>query len=224
MIQASLNFLPMSNDSTRRAEFAAYFEKRFGGDRQRFMQETGISKGRVSQYFDEEESFGELAAIRLAERLGVQPGEIFRSLSANKPPKSGKKPGVPVVGTAQLGDNGHFCELQYPVGHGDGQIRWASKDGSAYAVRCKGESMKPRIRNGEFVIVEPSHQFAPGDEVLVRSLDGRVMVKQLAYVRDGMVHLDSVNESHPRISIEETEIESIQYVAGIAKSALWDEE
>ncbi len=215
----------MSNDNTRRAEFVAYFQSKFGGDRKRFMDETGYSKGRVTQLLDTEHAFGELAAERLAKALGVEPGAIFKSMARDVAMKSTtKRLGVPVVGSAQLGDNGHFCELQYPVGHGDGIIRWASKDGAAYALRCKGESMSPRIRNGEFVIVEPSHPYAPGDEVLVRSLDGRVMVKQLAYIRDGMVHLDSVNESHPRISIEETEIESIQYVAGIAKSALWGDE
>lgn len=130
-------------------------------------------------------------------------------------------PGVPVVGTAQLGDEGHFVELQYPVGHGDGRIDWPTRDPNAYALRCKGDSMKPRIRHGEYVIVEPNHAVVPGDEVLVKAKDGRVMVKQLAYVRDGMVYLDSVNEQHPRISILQEDIEAFHFVAGIARSALW---
>lgn len=64
-----------------------------------------------------------------------------------------------MVGTAQLGDDGYFCELQYPVGHGDGRINWPTRDPNAYALRCKGESMKPRIRHGEFVVIEPNHGF-----------------------------------------------------------------
>lgn len=128
---------------------------------------------------------------------------------------------IPVVGRAQLGDDGYFCELDHPVGHGDGSIEWATRDENAYALRCQGESMKPRIRHGEYVIVEPNREVMPGDEVLVKSNDGRVMVKQLAFIRDGMVHLDSVNESHPRVSILQEEIAVMHYVAGIAKSALW---
>lgn len=128
---------------------------------------------------------------------------------------------LPVVGSAQLGDNGHFCDLEYPVGNGDGFISWPSRDENAYCLRCKGESMKPRIRHGEFVVVEPNHECIPGDEVLVVAKDGRVLVKQLAYIRDGMVHLDSVNESHPRISLLVEDVAKIQYVAGIAKAALW---
>lgn len=129
--------------------------------------------------------------------------------------------GVPVVGAAQLGDNGYFCELEYPVGHGDGRVDWPARGTSMYALRCQGESMKPRIRHGEFVVIDPAHAYVPGDEVLVKSTEGKVMIKQLAYIRDGMVHLDSINESHSRISIPQEQIEVIQYMAGIAKSALW---
>lgn len=130
-------------------------------------------------------------------------------------------PGIPVVGTAKLGDDGNYCELEYPVGHGDGRIDWPSRDPNAYAIRCKGDSMKPRIKHGEFVVVEPNHPVLPGDEVLVKAKDGRVMVKELAYIRDGMVYLSSVNESHPRISIAYDQLDALHYVAGIAKSAFW---
>lgn len=215
----------MNNDATRRQEFLAFFEKSYGGDRQKFAAATGVSKGRVTQYFDPDEPFGERAAVGLAKRLGVAPDSIFRSLAAAPvSARSGKFIGVPVVGTAQLGDNGHHCELEYPVGHGDGAVRWLTNDRNAYALRCKGESMKPRVRHGEFVVIEPAHACNSGDEVLVKLKDGRVMVKQLAYSRDGLVHFDSVNESFPRISVAEAEIDVIQYVAGIAKSGLWNEQ
>ncbi len=213
----------MSNDQQRRDEFVVYFKKRYGDDRQKFMEETGISKGRVTQYFDHGEPFGERAAAGLEKRLNLETGTIFPSLKASAPARRGAG-GVAVVGTAQLGDDGHFCELEYPVGHGDGHIDWRTKDANAYALRCKGESMKPRIRHGEFVVIEPNRPVTPGDEVLVRSEDGRVMVKQLAFIRDGMVHLDSVNEAHPRISIEESQVKALHYMAGIAKSALWSED
>ena len=220
-----LNVSSMSNDSQRRAEFVAYFEKEFGGDRQSFIAASGISKGRATQYFDESEPFGERAAMAIEKRLELEPGTIFKSLRITNGANGNKnnRLGIPVVGTAQLGDNGYFYDLSYPVGHGDGYLNWPSKDGNAYAVRCKGESMKPRIRHNEFAVIEPNHPYAPGDEVLVKDLEGRVMIKQLAFIRDGMVHLDSVNESYQRISIEQDAVLSIHYVAGIAKSALWRE-
>lgn len=128
---------------------------------------------------------------------------------------------VPVVGSAQLGDNGYWCELEYPVGHGDGYINFPTSDPNAYALRCVGESMKPRIRNGEFVVVEPSREAQPGDDVVLKALDGRVMVKTYLYTRDGRVHLISVNELHPPQSFALDEIDKMHPTAGIANKLLW---
>ena len=152
---------------------------------------------------------------------GVMVANPVTSVIGKQPNQHGR---LPVVGSTQLGDNGNFCELEYPVGHGDGFIAWPSNDENAYCLRCVGESMKPRIRHGEFVVIEPNHEYIPGDEVLVQALDGRVMVKQLAYIREGMIHLDSVNELHPRISLLMSQVSKIQYVAGIAKAALWKQD
>ena len=60
--------------------------------------------------------------------------------------------------------------------------------------------MRPRIKAGEFVIIEPSHECVNGDEVLIKRKQGRVMVKELLYMRDGSYHLGSVNEAHAKIT------------------------
>ena len=127
----------------------------------------------------------------------------------------------PVVGNAQLGDQGYWREMDYPIGHGDGYILWQTSDGNAYAVRCQGSSMEPRIRHGEYVIVEPNKPAEPGDEVLIRTTDGRAMVKILLYTKNGLVYLDSINATdHPRISLPQEEISAIHYIAGFAKAQL----
>lgn len=128
---------------------------------------------------------------------------------------------IPVRGMAQLGDNGHFVDVEYPVGHGDGYVFFPTKDPDAYALRCNGESMRPRVKHNEFVVVEPNTQVQNGDEVLVKSQDGRVMVKELAYVRDGIVHLSSVNEKHGMLRIPEEQIERMHFVGGIVKRSAW---
>jgi len=128
---------------------------------------------------------------------------------------------VPVVGTAQLGDGGYWLELEHPVGSGDGYLDIPSNDRNAYAVRVMGDSMHPRIRSGEFVICEPNHPYGPGDEVLVKTTDGRSMVKEFLYQRDGQLVLNSVNDGHARLSLPEDHVEKIHYVAAIVKSARW---
>lgn len=127
---------------------------------------------------------------------------------------------VPVLGNAQLGDGGYWTSMEYPIGAGDGFINWPTTDKDAYALKCKGDSMMPRIKNGEYVVIEPNHRFLPGDEVLVVTKDHKVMVKTYLYTRGGIVTFMSINEEHPPIKLEEEEIEKIHYVAGIAKESL----
>ncbi|MEX3961058.1 S24 family peptidase [Paraburkholderia sp. EG286B] len=153
------------------------------------------------------------------------PDEDPRALAAYsheyRPKPVGKWRGLAVVGMAQLGDNGFWADIEYAVGHGDGYVDWPTSDPDAYALQCEGESMLPRIRPGEYVIVEPNHPVQPGDEVMVRSIDGRVMVKEFLYKAGGRCHLASVNASHGRISIPVEEIEKMHYVGGIAKPSKW---
>lgn len=130
-------------------------------------------------------------------------------------------PGVPVVGSAQLGPEGYHIELEYPVGHGEGSVSWPSRDPNAYAVRCPGHSMEPRIRFGEFAVIEPNKTYSPGDEVLIRTMSGQVMIKIFLYKKDGFFYFESINKDFDKIVINEREIEVIHYLAGIAKAALF---
>ena len=128
---------------------------------------------------------------------------------------------VPVVGTAQLGDNGYGVEIEAPVGFGDGFVLYSTRDSEAYALRCRGDSMEPRIKDGEFVVVEPNYSPSPGDEVLVKTVDGRVMVKVFLYTRDDVVYLESTNKAHPNIKIPVSQLDKMQYVAAICKKPMW---
>lgn len=84
--------------------------------------------------------------------------------------------------------------------------------------------MKPRIKDGEFVIIEPNSEAIPGDEVLLKTKDGRVMVKTFLYRRDKRVHVMSVNDAHQPQSFDLSEIDKIHPVAAIVKKALWHSE
>ena len=128
---------------------------------------------------------------------------------------------VPVLGNTQLGHGGYWSDMQYPVGNGDGFLRWPSGDREVYALKCVGDSMMPRIKEGEFVIVEPNQSFHPGDEVLVVTNSGEVMVKTYLFKRDGFYHLLPVNEDHAPVRLAVQDVTKMQYVAGIAKSSLW---
>ena len=189
------------------------------------------SQGMVSQYLLGRRPLNPKAARAFAQFLRVKIEEFSPRLAAEistytvsedtgSYPAPNLSRGVPIVGTAQLGPEGFWCELQHPVGNGDGRIRMESRDEQAYAVRVVGDSMHPRIKSGEYVIVEPNVPVQPGDEVLIVTKDGRSMVKELLARRDGLVHLNSVNDSHGRMTLRDADIEKIHHIAAIAKSSL----
>lgn len=61
--------IPFTMKERRRAWLIHLFETRFKGDRAAFMKETGYTKGRLTQFFDEDETFGERASRELARRI-----------------------------------------------------------------------------------------------------------------------------------------------------------
>jgi phage repressor protein C with HTH and peptisase S24 domain len=126
---------------------------------------------------------------------------------------------VPVVGNAQLGNDGYFEALDFPPGHGDGYLNIHSDDPDAYGLKVTGDSMHPRIKNGEFVLIEPNKSYFSGDEVMVRTVAGRTMIKEFIYLRDGMYRLDSVNAEHMPIHIAASDVMDVHLVGGILKSS-----
>ncbi|WP_170067362.1 S24 family peptidase [Malikia spinosa] len=121
---------------------------------------------------------------------------------------------IPVVGEVKGGDDGYLTELDYPVGHGEGVVDYPTSDPCAYALRVRGDSMHPRYRAGEFVVVEPSLEAQPGDDVVVALHDGRKLLKELNWARDGEVQLLSINNHFGPLTIPLAEILRIQLVAG----------
>lgn len=226
-------FLPLDHqrmvegEGEQPRQFAARLDEalRRAGQKQTWLAEQlGITDQAISKW----KITGQVSRERLmkaAKLLNVSPqwlmeGPSKASAVEQEPAAYTLAKGVPIVGSAQLGDDGHFVELQYPVGHGEGYIDFPTRDPNAYAVQCRGHSMRPRIKDREYVIIEPNHSISPGDEVLVKDKSGRVMVKEWLFTRDEQVHLASVNEAHGRIVIPIADIEVMHFMAGIAKSAL----
>ena len=126
---------------------------------------------------------------------------------------------VAVVGTAKLGMDGYFEALDFPVGHGDGYLHIYSDDPNAYGLRVIGDSMHPRIKSGEYVLIEPNKMYITGDEVMVQTQDGRSMIKEFIYLRDGVYRFDSVNQDHSPLHLDQHDVSKVHLVGGILKSS-----
>ena len=120
---------------------------------------------------------------------------------------------VPIIGTTQGGPPDRIWEeTGYPVGHGGLYVDVATADANAYGLRVVGDSMSPRIMEGEWIVVEPNTVPQPGDDVVVKTTDGEVMVKQLVAQHGDTVILASINEAFKRITRPTSEIVFIHYV------------
>lgn len=136
--------------------------------------------------------------------------------NAEEAPDLIKEEKIPVVGEVQGGDDGYLEELEYPVGHGEGFVLYPSKDKNAFALRVRGESMHPRYRSGEFVIVEPSIEPQPGEDVVVSCKNGRKMLKVFAWKQDDEFQFLSINNGFAPITLKLNEIDTIFLVSGRA--------
>ncbi|MFZ7164618.1 LexA family transcriptional regulator [Avibacterium avium] len=125
-------------------------------------------------------------------------------------PKQGK---VKVIGEATMGSDGDVDIEEMHLGY----IDIFTNDPNAFCLRVKGSSMEPRIHSGEFVLVEPQAQYSSGDDVFVRTVDGRNMIKILEYEKDGEYRFSSINHDHKPFNLSLDEVEAIYYVAGILK-------
>lgn len=217
----------MDTQEIRRKRLQLLIDKNYDGKQSVFIAETGTNQGELSALLSGRRTFGERKARKIEKLATVEEGWLDRheDIPPEKIPVTSEAHArisvIPIVGSAKLGDQeNYFVDLEYPVGNGDGGILFSTQDKNAYALRCIGDSMAPRIKHGEFVIVEPNKQYLPGDEVVVKDKNGRVMVKTYKYSRDGMSYFESINQVYGSFGILNSEIEKIHYIAGIAKSAL----
>jgi SOS-response transcriptional repressor LexA len=226
--------------SAESAALKTLFEERVQVSQEQFGLEHEIgSQGMVWQYLNGHRPLNLSVALKFARGLGVSVASFSPRL-ANELGAAGlerTKPHadyesisivhasrIPVVGTARAGEDSYYIEIDYPPGHGDGYVSYPTKRANAYAIRVRGDSMRPRIKPGEYVIVEPDVAVRPGDEVIVRTKSGRSMVKVLHTERNGFVELLSLNDDHKPITLELKDIEYMHHVAGIAKDVLYHHE
>lgn len=117
---------------------------------------------------------------------------------------------VPITGSVRGGDDGYLVQDTTP----DGWVEYWTGDPQAYALRIKGDSMHPRYRAGEFVVVTPSIEAQPGRDVVVKLHDGKCLLKELNWIRGDEIQLLSINNGYAPMTISKEEVECICRVAG----------
>ena len=117
---------------------------------------------------------------------------------------------IPITGSVRGGDEGYLVQDNTP----DGWVEYWTGDPHAYALRIRGDSMHPRYRAGEFVVITPSIEAQSGRDVVVKLINGKCLLKQLNWARSDEVQLLSINNGYAPMTIPREEIECINRVAG----------
>jgi phage repressor protein C with HTH and peptisase S24 domain len=136
-----------------------------------------------------------------------------RALSSSSAASRGAGRRVPLIGFAQAGGDGFFDDGGFPIGGGWDEVSLPEiGDPNAYALEISGDSMEPVFRDGDLVIVSPASPIRRGDRVVVRTLNGEVMAKQLTRRSARRVELKSLNPDHPSYSFDLTEVNWIHRI------------
>lgn len=128
-----------------------------------------------------------------------------------EPEPEGARARIPIVGLAQAGAGRLFSDDGMPTG-GPG---WEELDfpdlpnERLFALEVQGESMRPLYRSGDVIIVSRSAAIRRGDRVVVRTVDGEVMAKELKRRGPKGLELRSLNPEHPDRTLAAEEVDWI---------------
>lgn len=108
---------------------------------------------------------------------------------------------LPLLGLAQAGLDGFFDDAGLPTGDGWDQTELPRTGDTLFSLRISGDSMVPLYREGDRVIVDQARtEVRRGDRVVVRTLDGETMAKEIVFLTARTVTLGSINPAYtPRI-------------------------
>lgn len=202
-------------------ELAKARMKETGITQEKLAEHIGVSQGGVAHWLSGRREPSLEVIGQVLKFLGLPEMSVGRGTDAGLfEDGSNVEPGPPIttaarridiMGTAQMGPDGHWVGLD----DAGGWVETWSRDTDAYALLLRGDSMAPAIRSGWVAVCEPNHRLVPGEYVMVTTSDGQSMVKELLFQNDTGVSLMSINAAYERRTIPWTEIETIHYVGAI---------
>ena len=170
---------------------------------------VGVSEGTISRW-----ESGKIADMRrdkimaYAQALNISPAIIMGwdnvdSSSTSESIHAGKR--IPVLGSVAAG---------IPIDAIEDVLDWEdisedmAKTGEFFGLRIKGDSMQPRIVEGDVVIVRQQHDADSGDVVIVQVNGDKATCKRLAKYSSG-ISLISFNPAYEPMNYTNQQIEQL---------------
>lgn len=217
----------------RRSRLAMLVEQKAQGNVAEFARAHGYSRSQISQFlsdtYNNGRSIGERAARTIDERVGNPAGWLDLPLSepemsALRFPFSTAELRVATNQTRPIDSSPHAPYLaRIPIvadlsTNTEGVIEkldFYEKDfefleyytmENAQAARINGWGLRPRIKSGEYLVVDNGLEPRPGDDVLMMLKDERVLVIQFLFERDGEKTFGSLRDGSTTVIVKDDEI------------------
>ncbi|RKQ69810.1 phage repressor protein C with HTH and peptisase S24 domain [Litorimonas taeanensis] len=127
-------------------------------------------------------------------------------------------PSIPVIGLAQAGNQGFFDDAGFPVGAGWDDVRVPGlRDENVYCLQIAGDSMSPVLRAGDKILVAPNENIRKGDRVVVKTLEGEIMAKELQSQSQTHISLISLNREYEDRKLARSEIQWIARIVWVSQ-------
>lgn len=146
------------------------------------------------------ESIASVLDITPAELMGWEKSPVLAATAAPMPVR------VPVLGRVAAG---------FPIFAEEEIIDYEdipgamAKDGEYYGLKIKGDSMEPRMRNGDVVIVRKQEDADNGDTVIALVNGSDAVCKKLKKYSDGSIALMSTNPAYDPMFFTAKDIEDL---------------
>jgi phage repressor protein C with HTH and peptisase S24 domain len=122
-------------------------------------------------------------------------------------------PPIPLIGFAEAGVGGFFDDGGFPVGGCWDLVRFPEiRDENAYALEVSGSSMEPLYREGDILIISPQAEIRRHDRVIIKTLEGQVLAKELMRKTATQIELYSLNPDYPTLSFS---LQDVDWMARI---------
>lgn len=110
---------------------------------------------------------------------------------------------IPVTGTTATGPGGRVAEW----------VPAESTDRDAYALHVATTDLSPRYMVGEVLVLHPNAAPTPGEEVMVLTTEGALMVCTLISALNGMVVVAPINSQYDQTTLPYSAIRMLHPVA-----------
>lgn len=104
---------------------------------------------------------------------------------------------LPKLRFAMAAQPGYFDAVGKPQRSNWDEIAFPEvPDPHAFALEISGDGLLPVYRNGDFVVVSPSAEVQAGDRVLLRSLQGELLIAELLEKAGDRLRIKSLSREH----------------------------